>query len=396
MKALVVYYSATGNTKKVAKAIHRGLSQVLPADLASVKEIAPKQVAAYDLVGVGSPIWYFRETANVRRFLYQVPSLAGKLGFVFCTHGTAPLGIFHSMVPLLREKGLTIIGWGDWYGSVYQVLHAPKPYFTDGHPDQIDLAEAEAFGRETAKRALRIAAGERDLVPALPRGPQADPPFQPHPLGEPFPGANPKRVINVDECLYPGCAACEDLCPVSCIDLGAEPPTFGDSCYNCSLCNRLCPTGAIKLLGEAALRMQPLKRIDMSKCRYPECRVCVEYCPMGCIDFSQDPPVFTHACEGDDLCWVICPYGAIEIVNLDMTHAKMWEGFREARNDPRKHPFLEMLREAEVKGRFRPLVSLDEIGWENPIFKIERTPRFAIEELLADDESPSAEPGSEG
>lgn len=389
MKGLVVYYSATGNTKKVARAIHRGMTQLLEADLASVKEITPAEVGRYDLVGLGSPIWYFRETANVRRFVYHLPSLAGKLGFVFCTHGTAPLGIFHSMVPLLREKGLTIIGWGDWYGSVYQVLHAPKPYFTDGHPDRVDLQEAESFGREMAERALRIAAGEKDLIPTLPRGRDADPPFQPHPIGEPFPGANPKRVIKVDECLYPDCTACEDLCPVSCIDLGAEPPTFGDSCYNCSLCNRICPTGAIKLKGEAAKRMQPLKRIDMSKCKYPECTVCIDHCPMECIDFSVDPPVFTHACEGDDLCWTICPEGAIEIVNLEVTHAKMWEGFRNAREHPESHPFLEMLREAEAKGRFRPLVRMEEIGWENPIFKIERTPRFAIEELLGDSEGES-------
>jgi len=382
VKGLVVYYSATGNTKKVARAIHKGMAEIVEADLASVKEISPQQVGSYDLVGIGSPIWFFRETANVRLFMYQLPSLTGKLGFVFCTHGTAPLGIFHSMVPLLRRKGLTIIGWGDWYGSVYQVLHAPKPYFTDGHPDEIDLAEAEAFGRNIAERALRIAAGETELMPQLPSGPDCELPFRPHPIGEPFPGASPKRAIDPETCQYPDCTVCEDICPAHCIQLMDNPPTFGSECYNCSLCNRLCPTGAIKLEGEAAKRMQPVKKINMEKCRYPDCKLCINYCPMNCIDFSQSPPVFTHACEGDDLCWVICPEGAIEIVNLDVTHAKMWEGFQEARGDPQSHPFLEMLREAETKGKFRPLVPLEEIGWDNPIFKMERTPRFDIHELL--------------
>jgi Fe-S-cluster-containing hydrogenase component 2/flavodoxin len=385
MKGLVVYYSATGSTKKVARAIHRGMSGVIEADLATVKEIDPGRVGEYDLIGIGSPIWFFRETANVRSFMYRMPRLDGKLGFVFCSHGTAPMGIFRSMVPFLRRKGLAIIGWGDWYGSVYQVLHAPKPYFTDGHPDEIDLQAAEAFGREMAERALRIAAGERDLIPAIPKGPDAEMPFQSHPIGEPFPGANPKRVINLEKCTYPQCTTCEDCCPVGAIDFGEDPPVFRDTCYNCSICNRLCPTGAIELQGEAAKRMQPIKRIDMSKCHYPECKVCVEHCTMDCIDFSEDPPVFTHACEGDDLCWLICPYGAIEITNLADTHAKMWEHFAESREDPENHPFLQLLREAEAAGRFRRLVPLSDIGWDNPVFGIERTPRFAIEELLEEE-----------
>lgn len=385
MKGLVVYYSATGNTKKVARAIHRGMAEVIEADLRTLKEIDPKDVGLYDLIGIGSPIWYFRETANVRLFMYRMPDLSGKLGFVFCSHGTAPLGVFHSMVPMLKDKGLTVIGWGDWYGSVYQVLHAPKPYFTDGHPDEIDLAEAEAFGREMAERALRIASGEKDLIPPIPRGREAEQPFQPHPIGEPFPGANPTRAIALGECLYPECTTCEDICPVGAIDMTVDPPRFDDSCYNCSLCNRTCPTGAIKLEGEAASRMQPVKRIDMAKCKYPECQVCVAHCTMDCIDFSQEPPVFTHACEGDDLCWTICPEGAIEIVNLDVTHAKMWEGFRRAKDDREGHPFLELLREAEARGKFRPLVSMDEIGWDDPVFKIKRTPRFGIDELLSED-----------
>jgi NAD-dependent dihydropyrimidine dehydrogenase PreA subunit/multimeric flavodoxin WrbA len=384
MRGLVVYYSATGNTKKVARAIQRGMSQVFETDLATVKQITPERVAEYDVIGIGSPIWFFRETANVRLFMNELPDLDGRLGFVFCSHGTAPMGIFHSMVPLLRRKRLTIIGWGDWYGSVYQVLHAPKPYFTDGHPDEIDLQEAEAFGKQMAERALKVAAGQTGLIPAIPKGPDAIEPFLSHPIGEPFPGANPKRSVNLEKCTYPECTICEDVCPVGCLNLAEDPPSFGEGCYNCSLCNRLCPTGAIELEGEAAKRMQPIKRIDMTKCKYPECTVCVTNCTMDCIDFSQDPPVFSHKCEGDDLCWTICPEGAIEITNMDITHAMMWRGFADARHEGEHHPFLEMLREAEAKGRFRRLVAMDQIGWDNPIFSIERTPRFDIEELLED------------
>ena len=69
---------------------------------------------------------------------------------------------------MLKKKGLTVIGYNSWYGSVYQVLHAPKPYLTDRHPDEIGLKEAKNFGREMAERARRIAAGETNLIPGLP------------------------------------------------------------------------------------------------------------------------------------------------------------------------------------------------------------------------------------
>ena len=384
IRGLIVYYSATGSTKKVARAIHTGMTGEIDADLASIREITPEAAGGYDLIGVGCPNWYFREPANVRLFMYRLPRMDGRLGFVFCTHAATPLGIFHSMVPMLRRTGLTIIGWGDWYGSVHQVLHAAKPDLTDGHPDAVDLAEAEAFGREVAERALRVTAGEHDLIPTIPEGRDADVTFRPRPMGEPFPGAQVTRRIDAERCTYPACRLCEDCCPVGCIDLAADPPGIGDGCWNCSLCNRLCPEGAIVLEGPGVDRMQTHKHIDMTKCRYPACTLCVDHCPMDCIDFSHNPPVFTHACEGDDLCWGLCPHGAIEISNLEETHVKMWEGFLRGREGRDRHFFFDMLDEAEAAGRFRRLVPLEDVGWDNPVFGIERIPRFDIEELLGD------------
>ena len=72
-------------------------------------------------------------------------------------------GEFHGLViSRLKGKGFTVIGMRDWYGDgIFQL--APSPYFTDGHPDEIDLKEAEDFGREMAERALRISSGETRL-----------------------------------------------------------------------------------------------------------------------------------------------------------------------------------------------------------------------------------------
>ncbi len=391
MKGIVVYYSATGSTRKVAKAIHRGMKEVIECDIAPIDKIDPKDMARYDLIAIGGPIWFYRETANLRLFVYNMPNMAGKLCVPFCSHGASPSGFMFSLGWALRQKGLQIIGWHDWYGSVYQVLHMPKPYFTDGHPDGIDLKEAEDFGREMAELALKVTSGEAS-VPEMPKGPEADPLWwpadfgRPAPAGEPgeegpAPRPRPQRNVNLEKCLYPECTLCVDNCIVSAIDFSVSPPVFKQSCLNCSLCDRLCPVGAIELDAES-MKRRTHKIIDMEKCKYPECTICVDHCPMHSIDFSVTPPVFKWNCEGDDLCWIICPEGAIEITNLETTHAAM--AARPAEDREHDHPFLKLLAEAEAKGRFRRLTPLDKIGWDNLIYTIKRHPRFSIEELEKD------------
>lgn len=377
MKSIIVYYSATGSTKKVAQAIHAGMRDSMEqCDIAQIKEVDPKRLVEYDLVVIGAPIWYFREPANVRLFIYNMPDLTGKLCIPFCTHGTMPAGIFFTMGSLLVKKGLTIIGWGDWYGSVYMVLHAPKPYLTDGHPDEIDLKDAENFGHEMAERAVRIAAGEKQLIPELPKGANAELLWRPNPMHggiAPLERPQAQRKINMEKCTYPECTICVDICPMNSIDFSKSPPVFRKNCLEESVCERLCPNNAIEISKEMAER-RPLRIINTEKCRYPECTTCVDYCPMDAIDFSVSPPVFRHTCDGGDLCWVICPEGAIEITNLATTHGAM------IGENPLDHPAIKLLKEEEAKGRFRFLVPLDEVGWDNPVWKNPNHPRFVIEE----------------
>ena len=120
MKSIVIYFSQTGNTGKVARAIHKGMSQLLEqCDIAPLKEVNPQDVNKYDLIGLGSPIHTGQtEPPNVRRFINNIPYSEGKHAFAFNTHGTLPKGYFPRVVRLLNERGLTVIGTRDWYASV--------------------------------------------------------------------------------------------------------------------------------------------------------------------------------------------------------------------------------------------------------------------------------------
>ncbi len=255
MKVLIVYYTQTGNTMKVAKAIARGARTVADqVDVVNVKKAKDYDPADYDLVGIGTPIWK-TDTPNIRNWYHKLPNQNGKHCFAFATHGTLPHLCFPVMLPLLRRSGFTPIGYKRWYGSAV-LPTTPWPYYTHGHPDEQDLAEAEAFGKEMVENSIRIHAGETDLI--YPDPEMNDKVFSQamicsHMLSEPF---NPigTMIRDPEKCLYPKCRLCVDNCTMDYNDFDAVPQRFGnrgfqcDDCHECSYCFLICPVGAIRIV----------------------------------------------------------------------------------------------------------------------------------------------------
>ncbi|GEM_PF-848940 len=477
LKGVVVYYSATGSTGKVAGAIYRGMKSVIDCDVAPIKKIDPKKMAEYDVVAIGGPIWYFRETANLRLFVTKMPNMSGKLCVPFCTHGTNPDGFFFSLNQALQRKAFTVIGWDDWYGGCSHVLHQPSPYFTDGHPDEIDLQEAEAFGKAMAERAQRIFAGEKGLIPEIPTGADAESLWVPQGFGESrgmgnamqgggmsggmpggMPGAGGQGVqapgaapvaaglaaaggasaaggapggmpgsgmaggmpggpggmpggmpgggsgwaaaggsgeaprgrpgnanadtmiptIDLKKCIYPRCRSCMDMCLVDAINLSmisapgsveGSSLVVKESCLHCShpLCEKACEYDAITF--DNGSKTEHI--FDMKKCIYPKCTLCIDECPMESLDFTQTPTYVKRNCEGCDVCWCVCPEDAISIPNIATTHALLKPSGSE-------DGFFAALNAAEKAGKFRRLVPLDKIGWDNIVYMNPNAPRVVL------------------
>jgi ferredoxin len=313
MKSIIVYYSGTGNTARIAKAIHRGMKGLMEVcDIARVKEVNPKDLFKYDLIGLGGPIG----PTNIPILLNKMPDLRDKMGFAFCTHGAWPHGFFAQVVPAMIQKGLTIIGYNDWYGAEHRLPWALHVHPCEGHPDEIDMKDAEDFGKQIAERARRIYAGETKLIPKLPAGPEADPLWQP--------------------------------------DLPHLPGPLEN------------------ITKEAAVRGE--LRVNTEKCNYPACRLCLDICPaVKGIDFSVRIPVFKCGnmcltCEG------ICPVGAIEVDYKRIFGAAEHRGASGV-----NHPHVKFLKEAEAKGRFRWLVPFETIYTSLPEYQIAKHPRYTVE-----------------
>ena len=236
MESVVIYFSQTGNTKKVAEAIQSGIALVTrQCDIFKLKESKAADLPQYDLIGLGCPVFAYREPANVRDFIESLPSLKGKHGFVFATHGTVPGKTLATMSWALHQKEMVVVGSYHCYADVF-VPGIPYPWFTTGHPDEIDLNEAESFGRQMADLSQKITRGEAGPI-SKPKMAEWGQPLQ----------ARLSMTLKREKCRYPECRLCADNCPVNGIDLSVEPFVFRRNCISCFFCEQVCPYSAIEV-----------------------------------------------------------------------------------------------------------------------------------------------------
>ena len=255
MKTLIIYFSQTGSTLKMAENIRNGVSEVTgQCDLVDLAAVDISSLANYDLVGLGCPVFYYKEPFNVRDFIEDLPELTDQNWFVFCSHGAHIGNIFPSMTERLQKKGIVVIGYHDSFADASLQFY-PRPTLTSGHPDSIDLEEARVFGREITQRCQRIVEGDLTLIPEVPTVPtewvQTAQMLAPEFLNQMM----PKLSINMEKCIQ--CHECEDNCPVKGIDIGADPPRIQAPCVYCYYCQKICPTLAIEADWEMLVSMAP-------------------------------------------------------------------------------------------------------------------------------------------
>jgi flavodoxin/NAD-dependent dihydropyrimidine dehydrogenase PreA subunit len=253
MKSIIIYFSLTGNTEVIAKAIKAGVEKAAGyCTLAKLKDADPYHLYNFNLIGLGTPVHAHVEPANVRAFINKMRFVGNKHIFVFSTHGTHPDFFFPSIIPKLKRRGLVVIGTFDCYAPCYLSIK-PEPYPTAGHPDKIDLQNADYFGSQMVENSIRIKAGEKNLVPPIPSPPDADIVRSSkellRELEKDAPRLNNQFAALVkfhrEKCSYPKCRLCMDNCPLHGIDLSLKPPIIAQPCMNCTFCAKICPTGAI-------------------------------------------------------------------------------------------------------------------------------------------------------
>jgi menaquinone-dependent protoporphyrinogen IX oxidase len=87
-KALILYDSVYGNTKKIAMSLIRGLEAGgLYVDSSSIENYEISEIRDYDIIGIGGPTHFHGLSKNMKSFLLKIKNfrLEDKLGFAFET-----------------------------------------------------------------------------------------------------------------------------------------------------------------------------------------------------------------------------------------------------------------------------------------------------------------------
>jgi flavodoxin len=82
MKSCVLYFSRTGNTKRLAEAI----ADMIKASLFDIASSEPSIVENYDLLLIGTPVEGASPAKEARAFVRSLPNADGKEVILFCTH----------------------------------------------------------------------------------------------------------------------------------------------------------------------------------------------------------------------------------------------------------------------------------------------------------------------
>src|SRR3990170_1850728 len=82
MKTCVLYFSRTGNTKRLAEAIS-GSTKAPAFDITSSE---PSIVENYDMLILGTPVEGSRPAKETLAFIERIPETKGKKAILFCTY----------------------------------------------------------------------------------------------------------------------------------------------------------------------------------------------------------------------------------------------------------------------------------------------------------------------
>jgi ferredoxin/flavodoxin len=255
MKILLCYFSATGNTAKMAKVISDEFRQM--GMQVEEKEITPLSdrskpidLEPYQAFVIGAPIHSWRAPRVVREWLRTLEG-KGKKCSMFFTYGGFQVHPTHSSTKqILEEQGFVVVSSAEFLGAHTFNLGGWRAVVD--RPDVSDYEVAKQYARKTYARL----SGE-----------------DPGTLGE------MEKTTHTEEQL-------DSIESFRFTMLTQLPTRQGEACSMCMICEESCPTGAmIAEVGEA----------EQGKCI--ACLACVAKCPEDALKINDMSHIWASKLE---------------------------------------------------------------------------------------------------
>jgi len=238
-KVLIASFTQTGSTKKVADLIAKGLKT-------SDWEITHFNISGsdipdldtYDIVGIGSPTYFYRPPFIVMDFVNNLEGLSNKSSFVFVTHGTHTGNCGNWIRKTLIRKGTRDLGYFHSFGRDYWLGYIKRGIlFSPDSPSNEELASAEEFGKVLISRSDDQNLPLESFDPSTP----AMYGIERMLLARPFAKLMYSKTYRASkEC--DNCGICIEKCPINNI---SGKPKWHSNCMLCATCELVCPKDAV-------------------------------------------------------------------------------------------------------------------------------------------------------
>ncbi len=245
-RALVAWYSQTGNTERNGKLLAITMqAQGIQVDSGNLQEIDKSKAHQYDLIVIGSPVFYYDAPGYVKAWLKSLPDLQGTAVAAYVTFG-GPEGNQHNAacsileglvdrqgVPVAQQAFMNMgtypLSWagGQVKESMWNNRHLPnketyqKVREYAGHIiGQVEKGQSGQFSKSLTMRETLTWLGpiywtKRSIE---------------------------KHYIIKDKCI--ACGSCAEKCPVKAFDLDKHS-VDREACVLCFGCLNNCPAQAM-------------------------------------------------------------------------------------------------------------------------------------------------------
>jgi ferredoxin/flavodoxin len=245
--ALILWYSQAGHTERNGTLIGRTMEKLgLTVKALDIRECDDSIMKNYDLIIMGTPVYYLDTPENVRTWLTSIPSIDGTPVAAYSTFGGPGDNQYNAawyVLQLLAGKGGVPVGI-----ATFGNMSTFAPTWSIGNEKRIlkyrDRPNEEIYKqvREFAKKVLATVRG--GIVPTIKKE------FYP---GEFLKGSFQvkltklmitRHAIDKDRCTT--CGICVEKCPVGVIDL-SKNIINRQECIACLGCVNNCPVQAIDM-----------------------------------------------------------------------------------------------------------------------------------------------------
>lgn len=252
MKALLLYFSGTGNTYYIGKLIKERIHSIVDIDMISIEQISESNIPPHDILFLGFPVYEMDSPSFFQDYIRRLPQASNKGLFLFCTHGGIPGNALRKNFKGMIAKGYIPLGF-------LKVGMMDSGGITFMKKDSFMVRYIEKREYDKLKTVDRFIKKARKILSEIKNNGN----LQHYQIKLPFTlfgfafdwlwkllykiwGKRLKKRFWADNRCNK-CGLCEKICPGKNISMRNGKIEFGENCFLCVRCINQCPNEAIQI-----------------------------------------------------------------------------------------------------------------------------------------------------